>query len=908
MSQELFTNNWLDLNKGEREKRVQALTTGAPYYVVYVDDDPLLLEIMEEKIQEMGLKPVCLASPNDVLTFLKDNRSRVVLVISDIKMPEMNGFELRKLLLPEFADIPFMVLSGHIDKDMAIKAMDLKIAKFLDKPLKDSSLIEAFYDHVNNRLKSLVEERELLQQFLEDALQLVDTAEEMMIEMDDGNAKDTLNKIFGLIHTIKGSSGFFYPKTLHNFSHKLEDFLKQTESSSQLLQGENLVKRSQVILKAFDFLKVLIGEFKTEQHKAYANEVMEGMLSVSLGAETAPDEQGKVASKEVKAGERKPELKVSLDLLDNFMQITGEMTVIRNMINKVVKNVEKNYPGDRDVQSLSELLEEMHHINSSVQASISDIRKVNFKGILKPIHRLVRDTAQKLGKDVDFKTEGEELRIDTSLGELLSQSLVHLVRNSLDHGLETKVDREASGKPAKGCIKISAEIKGENILLQIEDDGRGIDAQKIKAKIIEKNLMSQKEASLLSESELLMQVFAPGFSTADQVSDISGRGVGMSFVKESIEARGGHIDLKTKIGSGTVFSLFIPLPKSVLILNSLFVKIKNETYGVPQDTISRVIKVTQDNYSKWIKEAPGGGFSLLLENHALLPLYSLSYLLGELNREAAYQEISQFSECLNVLVMESKKFGHFALLVDEVLDVEDAVVKPLVPALKNLSLFLGGTFLPDAQVGLILDVDGLAQKLDLKKRQSSGNADRDSVEKLENQVLAFKLTGDNLFAIPEKVVFRIEVMAARHLSFNNNQILMPYRDQKLLHVLPLAFWLNPEKELVRVQTLNALSEEMSLIVFAWHDQFVGLIVEEVLDILPYHEKDLKELLSPHTFIASHLMINRSIYSLLSFEALIEKAQEVTNNQDFLAKYKSYVERLQILQQANLRGAPLLQAG
>ena len=327
------------------------------------------------------------------------------------------------------------------------------------------------------------------------------------------------------------------------------------------------------ILKSFDFIKVLLGEFKLRQHRTYD---LEAIFIEFFGAGTQLVGQTPKPSSTSQAAPRAPEkeapseLKVPVKVLDRFMEASGEMTVIRNIINKCAKAIEAQFPRNRDVSMLSELLDEMQKINASVQTQITNLRKVPMHNILKPIYRLVRDTSKALEKEVEVVTVGSDLAIDTNIAAILNNSLVHLIRNSLDHGLESPLDREKMGKERKGKVTITCYQKNEVICIIIEDDGRGINEDSIRKKLVKNGTHTEAQAARLEKDILYGMIFEAGFSTAEKVTDISGRGVGMSMVKDSVKSVGGQIDIESIPTQGTKFTLSMPVPKASLSFETVF--------------------------------------------------------------------------------------------------------------------------------------------------------------------------------------------------------------------------------------------------------------------------------------------------------------------------------------------------
>lgn len=837
VNSEVFSSHWSKMSAKDRKNSLAQTVGGVDLYIVYLDDEKDILEIVSEKLKEQGFNAFGTTDPVAALDFVKKNRSKIAMVISDFKMPTMDGFAFRQQVQQFASDLPFTILSAYVDREMALRGLELKIAAFLEKPVRDEELQSHLIKECTPRILAIKEELELLRGFTDDAANLIEQVEESVLELEENpHDLESVSKVFGMIHTIKGSSGFFEPRTLHTFAHRLEDSLKEIQSGSKALTPAVI----SIWLQSCDILKTLIEEFKSGKHTDYD---LNDLIKIFNHAPITSDEvsstpkagpgnsSADIHSPAAQKQKGPQELKVSVTLLDEFMQISGEMTVIRNMINKIVRSIEKQYPSDKDVSLLGELLGELHKVNGSVQSKITEIRKVPVKSVIKPLGRIIRDTSQVLKKDVEFKMLGEEIRIDTSVAEVLSNSLIHLVRNSMDHGIEGPEERSKAGKIARGELKISTKIYGESILVEIEDDGKGINPDVIRKKLISNGTHTLDQVHRMSVSDLYQMIFSAGFSTAQQITDISGRGVGMSMVKDVVEAIGGRISIDSQLGKGTKFTLDIPIPKSVLITNCLFVTSLNMQFGVPQDQIKRIINVEEAKNRGYIDSLEGA--KILRVDEELLPIVSLENVLCG-NFKTCPQTFEE-----GYLVILSASNQSFCLWVDAVWDVEDTVVKAISAGqIKNLGLYTGATFVGDGSIGLILNVEGIAQKTGVGLEQTPKQLlTQNSQEKAENlnsiytiNVVLCELENQGLYAIPQQSIFRLEEFNSKNLQPHGNYIVAPYRNRMITFVDLNEFIQDPS-------TFNPdLSEARTIptLVLQHQSGFVGLIVGKVIDLVTTH--------------------------------------------------------------------------
>ncbi len=868
MSKTIFSQIWENASTTEKQKIIEQELSGLKPAVVCVDDDSKALEIFKFNSEKFGFDTYTFAEPLVALDFISKNKSRMLLVISDYKMPSMSGFDFRQKILEHAGEIPFVILSGVVDAAMAQKGDELKVNAFFEKPFRTQDFLNFLKKDGELRLETLKEEYEMLKGFTDDASNLLESIEELCLDLENNTQnQEAIARIFGSIHTIKGSSGFFEPRDLHTFSHSFEDLLKDVQSGKRSVTPQ-LVS---IFLKGNDVLKTLVNEFKTGVHSFHDIPQLVTMFK-NIPEESivsAPSHQADVVQemsngpKEQKASE----LRVSMTLLNEFMQISGEMTVIRNMINKTVRNLEKQYQGDKEIGLLSELLDEMHKINGDVQTKITDIRRVPVSSLVKPLSRTVRDTARALSKDIEFTVEGEDLRLDNSIAEVLSKSLVHMVRNSIDHGIESPEKRKSNGKNPKGKLLLRFSCQGENIFVDIQDDGGGINVEKVREKVIAKGLKSPALAQKMTNDELHYMIFDSGFSTAEHVTDFSGRGVGMSMVKDSVESMKGRIIIQSTPGKGSKFRLEIPIPKSVLITNCLFVCVGGRSYGIPQDNILKVMEKGQLSASDYsILE----GAEVIRFNNGLIPLCSISKLMGVKGRER--------NEGLIVIMKTENSI--FALRVESVMDIEDAVIKPLsFNLLKDLEIYLGGTFLADGSVGLVFNVDGVAKRIGIQnahfsKDKKSAEASAPLEIQEQRNVIVFNLQKPGQFCLEEKDILRIERLDVDLLQKSGESYVIPYRDS-IMSLIDLDQMICPKLDETILDGSHAKS--LSTVIIKHQGQFLGFVVREIVDLktaIGPIEKNIKKQFG----ISGCFTIDEHVVSLVSLSDILGESELSENSQ------------------------------
>jgi two-component system chemotaxis sensor kinase CheA len=842
-------------------------------FILLVDDEADILELISEALKSFGPQIVTAANGHEALALIKKHSSKLALIVSDYTMPEMTGFELRSKMLSCGYQLPFIILSANIDKEQALKALELKISCFLEKPFEFENLQQSVEKHSQAQIAAIREEEDLLLGFIDDASGLIEQLEPLVLEIENNpNDSELINRLFGLVHTMKGASGFFQPPTLHKFIHKFEDLISKVKNHSLNVSADVI----SVFLKGIATIEQLIGELKTGQHLLTDLDQLLSIFTIVSSAESARSEDSikKLAAAvtaKAKSIESKKDLRVSVELLDEFMQISGEMTVIKNMLDKVVRSIDRTIPGNKDVTLLNDLIGETHKINCSIQSNIIEIRKVTVKSITKPFFRTVRDLSVKLDKEVDFSVDGEDIRIDAAVGEVLSNSLIHMIRNSLDHGIEAPNIREQKQKARRGQLAVNIRIQGDDIIIEVSDDGAGISIERIKQKLLN-NGLNKNVVDGFSEHEVMMQLFEPGFSTATEVTDVSGRGVGMDMVKKSIESMKGEIEIKSKIDFGTSFFIKIPAPRSVLILSSLVVKSADERVCIPQDNIIRILEVTPDFCAKHIWQIAGA--NMLNFADRIVPLLDLRTILTN--------EQNDLNGNHNIVVINTSQDVLFALIVDEILDLEDTVVKPLPSILKSLKVFAGVTFMGDGLVGLILSPDGVAQYHNIHnetrvraKKVKSTKAQASA----QNEVIVFQVDGSkSLYCIEQKQVYRFESWNPKEFQICGEQMIVAYRGR----VMDL-FWLSRLMELDGESSSSVIENKLDFveqtessenknvlgIIIEKSGKNYGFIVRSIIDIRNIETEIIPCSLN-QSGIKGRIIMGDDIVSLVDIQQLLDQ--------------------------------------
>jgi two-component system chemotaxis sensor kinase CheA len=673
---------------------------------------------------------------------------------------------------------------------------------------------------------------ELLRDFLtetSESLDLVD-AELVRFEQEPNNA-EILAKIFRLVHTIKGTCGFLALSRLETLTHAAETLMGKFRDGMPVT-----AEAVTLILSTLDRVKSIIDTLETEEKEPDGSDgdLVEQLVCLARGegiaaalprvpepevapSEALPEPVAERRNDDRRSGEDRRDahersaaesgeklsshsIRVSVDTLDHLMTTVSELVLTRNQLLEIVRRQE-----DSDFKVP---LQRLSNVTAELQEGVMKTRMQPIGNAWQKLPRIVRDLAAELDKDIELEMQGADTELDRQVLELVKDPLTHLVRNCADHGLETPAERIAAGKSKVGMIRLSAWHQGGHIIIEIADDGRGLDLDRIKAKAIASGFASEAEIAAKSEGEICNLIFAPGFSTAARVTSISGRGVGMDVVKSNIEQIGGTVDLKSVPGGGTAFTIKIPL--TLAIVSALIVESSGERFAIPQLSVLELVRAGGGEHRiERIKDTP-----VLRLRNALLPLLHLKEVLklGAADGETGFVVVTQVGNLT------------FGIVVDGVAHTEEIVIKPMSSTLRHIGVFSGTTILGDGSVIMILDPNGVAQALGRTAQMARAeNTDRRENEEAAAEstvsLLVFRAGSQRPKAVPLSLVTRLEEIDCRRIEISDGRHLVQYRDQ----LMPL----------LRIDTETAVKQEGSqpILVFSDHGRSMGLVVDEIVDIV-----------------------------------------------------------------------------
>jgi two-component system, chemotaxis family, sensor kinase CheA len=524
-----------------------------------------------------------------------------------------------------------------------------------------------------------------------------------------------------------------------------------------------------------------------------------GEIARRVAKKSAPSDEPSVSQARTQTSAAESTLRVDVNLLNQMMNLVGELVLTRNQILQATS-------ADPGFTPLSRRLD---MVTADLREAVMKARMQPVSHVFSKFPRLVRDLAQQLEKRIRLQLEGQETELDKSLLEAIKDPLTHLVRNSIDHGIEAPGVRQAVGKDPEGLLRLRAYQEGSHVIIEVSDDGGGIRVERIRDKAIQRKLITAEKASQLSERELLQLIFLPGFSTAEAITNVSGRGVGMDVVRTNVEKIGGKVEIDSRPGKGTTLRLRIPL--TLAIIPALIVSSRRQNFALPQGALYELVYMTAEQAKtqvEWLENAP-----LYRLRGRLLPLVFLHKLLEQ--AEDAEEGAGYYIAVLNA---DGRRFG---LVIDGLADPEEIVVKPLSPVLKDIGLFSGATLMGNGEMALILDPAALAARaaigLSLEDEEDAVAGEANSG--MSDEFLLVE-AGAEQAALPLGDVLRIERIPRSRIEHVGETPVLRFEGM----LLPLE-----DSSGILTRQLDA-ETQMTVVVCRDGERHVGVTVSQVLDV------------------------------------------------------------------------------
>ncbi len=750
-----------------------------------------------------------------------------------------------------------------------------------------------------------MQDQDVIREFLVESHENLSRLDQELVELEK-RPKDTelLASVFRTIHTIKGTCGFLAFSTLERITHQAETLL------SQLRDGKRKLTPSLIslILDTVDATRKVLASIEAsgEEGPDHFEEItarlrVAAQLEVGVDSQPAPAPEGldpspgcdaeapgdsnastleeDVPSEAEERGEdrrhggdrrsgedrreeegRREEdvkrhsavadanIRVGVGLLDKLMDLVGELVLTRNQI--------LQFNTEREDAALNATSQRLNLITTELQEGVMKTRMQPIGMVWNKLPRVVRDMAVALGKQIRLEMDGADTELDRTIIEAIKDPLVHLVRNSCDHGIEPPDVRTSAGKSPQGRLTLRAYHEGGQVNIEIGDDGAGIDVVQVKQKAIEKGLLRPEQAEKLSDREALNLIFQPGFSTAQTVTNVSGRGVGMDVVKSNIEKIGGVVDISNRPGEGSTVKLKIPL--TLAIIPGLVITSGGERFVIPQVSLLELIRLEGDSSEKHIEQVHGT--PVYRRRGSLLPIAYLNKVLALKSAEQA--------EAVSIVVLQAED-RQFGLVVDGINDTQEIVVKPLGKQLKGLTEYAGATIMGDGRVALILDVLGIGQRsgvLAESREQARVTAEKKTHAGIEQQrLLLFRAGSFDRLAVPLSLVARLEEFPRSSIEFAGGCQVVQYRN-RILPLVPLRDVLEsgaPDRD--------ETADPVQVIVFNDGDRSVGVVVDQILDVV--EETVMVRQKSTRKGLLGSAVIGKRVTDLLDLNEVIHAASE-----------------------------------
>lgn len=654
---------------------------------------------------------------------------------------------------------------------------------------------------------------DLTKEFLAESVEGLDRMDRCLTEFEKRpDDAELLSEIFRSVHTIKGTTGFLGFKRLEKLAHAGENLL-------DMLRDGKLTTNTRMIsglLQLMDGLRMILQLIEKTGHEGQRPTDHDAdliKLIKSLAVPTASDQMAsvsvgnapaRIAASVVSSGSEKT-LRVEVEVLNRMMNLVGELVLTRNQI----------LQSRVDATNFGELTRRLDSVTADLRETVMEARMQPVGYLFSKFPRMVRDLAMSCGKLVRLEYSGQETGLDKSLLEAIKDPLTHAVRNAIDHGIELASIRERAGKPKEGVVTLRACHQGGSVVIEVLDDGAGISRSRVIAKALERGLIDEEQALSMPDREALQLIFMPGFSTATEVTEVSGRGVGMDVVRANVERAGGTVEVESTEGAGTLLRLRVPL--TLAIVPALVVKSGGQSFCLPQGSLAELVYVPEREVESALERI--GDAELYRLRDSLLPMVRLDRLL-ELR---ACDEVQGFY--IAVLETDGCRFG---LMVDALMSPEEIVVKPLCGLLREIGLFSGATVLGNGSLAIILDVSATAVRAGIKPVAEKATTRGGGVNTEEDQresFLVFEAGRRGLRqerrALPLSSVERIESVSYMDVEYAGGRPMLQYRGE----LLPL-----DDAGLVLSELEHADGLVTVLISQGGGGKRVGIVVSKVLDV------------------------------------------------------------------------------
>jgi len=705
---------------------------GADYKIItqpilIIDDEKEILEVVVNMLESLGVRTLCAGSAQEAIVLIE--KEKPILILSDFNMPEMNGIQLYDEVVSKiFPRIPFILITGYADKAIAIESLNKGINAILEKPFNENNLSSVVQNYLNKHLDAVAAElkdlEEILQLFVEESTDLLSDLDQLVLRLEETPIDvAVIDLIFRKVHSVKGGAGSIPgAKLLAELGHEFESCLSLIKKSELQPNAGSI----NVFLGAADLCQKLINLLKNKQQpEAKIEAAVQFSIAALKDAKSGkvnPQTSTQISQTSNSAALSNSKLKttasvqqddsaqkeeegvwVTNEKLDAFMKLSGELIVLKNYFQILCDDPDLRVTSQKIDKKLNDFSYSLNKITDTLQDQIMSVRKITLERTFSKLPRIVRQVSQEIGKQVKLNMKGLELGVDKNIAKGLSACMTHMIRNSVDHGIETVDIRISRGKAAEGIVTLSAIESQGFIRIMVQDDGGGIARDKVLAKAIEKGLIDESRANNLSDSEVFDLIFLPGFSTAEKVSSISGRGVGMDVVKSAISALNGKIKIESALGVGSTFSIEIPVPKTVMVEQTVLVQSAGVKIAVPLVSIAQIDSGRDAVKTKIgkVQTSQFNGMTIQTGNYSQLMM-----------------KTADDNQQNKTIVIIQNKNRYVGLVVDCIYDQLEAVIRPFDSVVKGLPGFKGTTVLGDDSIAYVISPEEfVCNSLDIKQDQ-----------------------------------------------------------------------------------------------------------------------------------------------------------------------------------------------
>ena len=702
---------------------------------------------------------------------------------------------------------------------------------------------------------------ELLEAFLTECGEHLATVEDEVLAWEQGAADvETVNHLFRALHTVKGGSGLLGLRKITTLAHHLENVMGRIRSG--VITPDHQV--AEALLHGVDKLRQLLDRIgddslSIDEETDLLRRVSDGATNVQPPGDAAIEDEGPgpeparpqpaedaprsrpAPRPTVTAIAPEASVRISLPLLDSLMNLASELVLVRNQNNQAIEL--------HDMQQLSAIAQRLNVVTSELQAKIMQTRMRPVGVVFTKFNRLVRDLALSLGKEVELEITGSEVELDKNIIEAINDPLTHLVRNAVDHGLEPPDERASAGKPRVGKLLLGAYHQAGQVNIRITDDGRGMDPDVLKEAALHRGMINREQAAAMTTRDAFDLIFRPGFSMAREVSDLSGRGVGMDVVQSTLKNLSGVIDIASEVGRGTTFTIKLPL--TLAIVPALIVAVEGTCFAIHQINIEEVVWLHGQDVYQMIQRVDQQEVYWL--RGKLLPILRLADVLGmeptyqangedeprsdrrrgESNRRVSQPDteaderrdgrVDRRTSPRNSVYVVVVKLGseRFGLVVDTVIDTEEIVVKPLHAQLEGCGTFAGTAVLGDGRIAMVLDIAALVELSAprLTKDEAPVVASSSSMRN-QQTILLFDIGGRETFAVPLSLIARVEEVSAERIQWANDRGYLDFRES----IMPLV-----HIEEVDPSFRSSYRDELLYVLVPRIDRPIGVVAANILD-------------------------------------------------------------------------------